>query len=113
MEFNFYDSGRCCYLFYDLSVEESFYASIGRFLDEVSKPKIQLGFSWVNDSNFSTTSLSTIRLEANASDPDGSLEGVQFFVQNFAEVTNSTNTGIQYAWTGKLDFNGAPAMANC
>ena len=45
---------------------------------------------------FSTTSTSMIRLEANASDPDGSLEGVQFYV----------NGVVQDAWSGILDFNG-------
>ena len=47
-----------------------------------------------------TTSTSTIRLEASASDPDGSLEGVQFYV----------NRVQQYAWSGILDFNGSVPM---
>ena len=46
------------------------------------------------------TSSSTIRLEANASDPDGSLEGVQFYV----------NGVVQDAWSGILDFNGTPPV---
>ena len=62
---------------------------------------MELGFG-SNNFNFSTTSLSTIRLEANASDPDGSLEGVRFYV---IDVTNDINSGVQYAWTGELDFN--------
>jgi len=39
-------------------------------------------------------------LEANASDPDGSLEGVQFYV----------NGVVQDAWSGILDFNATPPL---
>ncbi|MFL2913992.1 MAG: Ig-like domain-containing protein [Opitutales bacterium] len=63
------------------------------FLPPSQKPSTAITYP-VN--GFSTTSTSMIRLEANASDPDGSLEGVQFYV----------NGVVQDAWSGILDFNG-------
>ena len=50
-------------------------------------------------SGLSTTHASTIRLEANASDPDGDLEGVSFYV-NGEEL---------YTWSGVIEFMGLPA----
>ena len=62
-------------------------------------PVITMG-SNLTSTVVNTTSTSTIRFEANASDPDGSLEGVQFYV----------NRVQQYAWSGILDFNGSVPM---
>ena len=63
------------------------------FLPPSQKPVTAISYP---PNGFSTTSTSMIRLEANASDPDGSLEGVQFYV----------NGVVQDAWSGILDFNG-------
>jgi hypothetical protein len=63
------------------------------FLPPSLKPVTAISYP---PNGFSTTSTSTIRLEANASDPDGSLEGVQFYVNGL----------VQDAWSGILDFNG-------
>ena len=48
-------------------------------------------------SGFSTTTSSTIRLQANSFDPDGSLDGVRFYINGEALDPSS--------WNGYLDFS--------
>ena len=76
----------------NIGISQPLYLDVVRSDDSIL-PEIEIISHEVN----STTSQSLIRLEALASDPDGNLDGVVFYV----------NGEAQASWSGTLDFNGS------